>query len=474
VKALSFPLKKEKVAMYKENDTICAIATASGGALGVIRVSGPESIFVVDELFDKNLHKRSAGTFVFGHLMDGPEVLDEVLVNLFRGPHSYTGEDVVEISCHGSPYILQRAMELLVGKGTRLAEPGEFTQRAFFNGKMDLSQAEAVADLIASSSEASHRMAIRQMRGDFSKELKNLREKLLRLTSLLELELDFSDHEDLEFADRSELKQLCADIEKEISRLADSFRLGNALKKGIPVAIVGQSNAGKSTLLNAIVGEEKAIVSEIRGTTRDAVEDCVNLNGILFRFIDTAGIRATIDKVERLGIERTFAQIEKAEIVLWTFDATRFKTDFSELSSRILPLCKGKRLVLVLNKVDLKADVDVSRELIFCPKDTAVLPICAQKGRAGITPLLNWLSAHFCFSNVPFQGVIVSNVRHYEALDKARKALQRVAEGLASGLSGDLLSQDLRECLHHLTDIIGEVSTPDVLENIFKHFCIGK
>lgn len=482
--------------MYKENDTICAIATAPGGALGVVRVSGSEAIGAVNGMFDKDLTCRPAGTLTFGRLRDGDDVLDEVLVSLFRAPHSYTGEDVVEISCHGSAFILQRVLERLVQAGCRMAEPGEFTRRAFLNGKMDLSQAEAVADLIASSSAASHRMAMRQMRGDFSKELKLLREKLLHLTSLMELELDFSDHEDLEFADRTELRNLCAEAEREIGRLAGSFRLGNALKKGIPVAIIGQTNAGKSTLLNALVGEERAIVSEVKGTTRDTVEDCVNLDGVLYRFVDTAGIRATTDEVERLGIERTFSQIGKAEIVLWTFDVTRFAEDFAELSSRVLPLCAGKKLVLVLNKSDLVSaplrqqvssacppettteqslcPPGVSRELPLCPPGTSVLSISAKSGRPGIAPLTKWLSAHSGLDHLPLNGVVVSNVRHYDALTRAREAICRVSEGLAIGLSGDLLSQDLRECLHHLADIVGEVTTTDVLSNIFKHFCIGK
>lgn len=468
---------------YNENDTICAIATAPGGALGVIRVSGPAAVQAVDGIFDKTLAGRPQQALVFGHIMDGGEVLDEVLVSLFHSPHSYTGEDVVELSCHGSAFILQRVLELLVEGGCRMAEPGEFTRRAFLNGKMDLSQAEAVADLIASSSAASHRMAMQQMRGDFSNKLRALREQLLTLTSLLELELDFSDHEDLEFADRTELKRLCSEVESEVGRLADSFRLGNALKRGIPVAIVGQSNAGKSTLLNALVGEDKAIVSAIQGTTRDAVEDCVNIGGTLFRFVDTAGIRNTSDEVEQLGIERTFSQIERAEIVFWTSDITRFSADFAELSPRILPLCEGKQLVFVLNKCDLSAQSPTTapshtpewqRILDQCPSGTRILLISAKQGAPGIHPLTQWLAETAHLPQIAPDTILVSNVRHYKALTAARQALQRTSLGLASSLPGDLIAQDLRECLHHLSDIIGEVSSTDLLSTIFSRFCIGK
>ena len=314
--------------MNIQTDTICAIATSQGGALGVIRLSGPQAIAITSTLFrphqkEVELEKQKAYTITFGRIMDGEETIDEVLVSLFRAPRSYTGEESVEISCHGSAYILQRVLQLLIASGARLAQPGEFTQRAFLNGKMDLSQAEAVADLIASTNAATHRMALSQLRGGFSQELNRLRDQLLHFTSLIELELDFSDHEELEFADRSELQQLATKIEDTLSRLAHSFHVGNALKSGIPVAIIGETNAGKSTLLNALVGEERAIVSDIHGTTRDVIEDTVNLRGITFRFIDTAGIRQTTDTIENIGIERTFQKINQAEIVLWMIDSAQ-------------------------------------------------------------------------------------------------------------------------------------------------------
>ena len=345
--------------MYTQ-DTICAVATAQGGAIGIIRVSGPEAITVADRIFSPAsqdglpLSGRKPYTLTFGTIRDaGGEVVDEVLVSLFRAPHSYTGEDSVEISCHGSSYILQQVMQLLIRNGCRAAGPGEFTQRAFLNGKMDLSQAEAVADLIASSSAATHRLAMNQMKGGFSKELAALREKLLHLTSLMELELDFSDHEELEFADRSELKAIAAQIEQVIGGLVRSFSTGNAIKNGIPVAIIGETNAGKSTLLNALLNEERAIVSDIHGTTRDVIEDTMNIGGVTFRFIDTAGIRETSDTIESLGIERSFQKLEQADIVLWVIDRSAPHPDFARLSGQILPRCAGKHLIVVWNKADL-------------------------------------------------------------------------------------------------------------------------
>ena len=344
--------------MYTQ-DTICAVATAQGGAIGIIRVSGPEAITVADRIFSPAsqdglpLSGRKPYTLTFGTIRDaGGEVVDEVLVSLFRAPHSYTGEDSVEISCHGSSYILQQVMQLLIRNGCRAAGPGEFTQRAFLNGKMDLSQAEAVADLIASSSAATHRLAMNQMKGGFSKELAALREKLLHLTSLMELELDFSDHEELEFADRSELKAIAAQIEQVIGGLVRSFSTGNAIKNGIPVAIIGETNAGKSTLLNALLNEERAIVSDIHGTTRDVIEDTMNIGGVTFRFIDTAGIRETSDTIESLGIERSFQKLEQADIVLWVIDRSAPHPDFARLSGQILPRCAGKHLIVVWNKAD--------------------------------------------------------------------------------------------------------------------------
>lgn len=459
-------------------DTICAIATAQGGALGIIRVSGNNAINITEKIYSparkgNTLANQQPSTISFGYISNDNELIDEVLVSLFRAPHSYTGEDTVEITCHGSSYILQQVMQLLIKNGCRSAMPGEFTQRAFLNGKMDLSQAEAVADLIASSSAATHRLAMSQMRGGFSKELNDLREQLLNFTSMIELELDFSE-EDVEFADRHALRELADNIEKVISKLADSFNVGNAIKKGIPVAIIGETNAGKSTLLNALLNEEKAIVSDIHGTTRDVIEDTVNLHGVTFRFIDTAGIRETTDTIETLGIERTFQKIEQAEIVLWMIDSMGDRASFEQLSKEILPLTKNKKLILVFNKADLIND-DQKKELLLMADslDIEYVFISARK-RQNIELLENKLIVAAALPEISQNDVIVTNVRHYEALINARDSIRRVKEGLSMNISGDFLSQDIRECLHYLSDIVGEVSNHSVLENIFKNFCIGK
>ncbi len=461
-------------------DTICAIATAQGGAIGIVRVSGPKAIETVGQIFKpatgEPLSERKANTLIFGHIYlesGAGEPLDEVLVSLFRAPHSYTGEDAVEISCHGSGYILQRVIQLLIENGCRLANPGEYTQRAFLNGKMDLSQAEAVADLIASTSAATHRIAMNQMRGGFSKELAALRDRLLHITALLELELDFSDHEELEFADRTELAALAADIECVISRLVDSFSVGNAIKNGIPVAIIGETNAGKSTLLNALVGEERAIVSDIHGTTRDVIEDVINIEGISFRFIDTAGIRQTGDEVESLGIRRTFEKLDRAEIVLWLIDATQAEEQISRLSSQILPRLEGKQLIVVFNKADLAA---VSPDALCGsthPEGTQTNAISAKQAE-GIEELQTLIVAAARLPHIAPSDIIVTNARHVEALRHALCAIRRVQEGLQMNLSGDLVGQDLRECIYHLSDIAGEVTPDQVLGSIFKNFCVGK
>ena len=474
------------------HDTICAIATAQGGAIGVIRVSGPEAIAITCQHFrpiqGAPLTERKARTAIFGHLI-GPNgsMLDEVLVTLFRAPYSYTGEDSVEISCHGSSYILQQALRLLIDSGCRLAAPGEYTQRAFLNGKMDLSQAEAVADLIASTSAATHRLALSQLRGGFSQELSALRDKLLHLTSLMELELDFSDHEELEFADRSELSQIADDIERVIARLTHSFNVGNAIKNGVPVAIIGETNVGKSTLLNALVGEERAIVSDIHGTTRDVIEDTVNLHGITFRFIDTAGIRQTTDVVESIGIERTYQKMQQASIVLWMIDAIQETHPIPHyeggstnlLQSQILPLSEDlgespKPLLLLFNKCDqVSPEERTALEQAYAHINAPRLFISA-KSRIGLDTLESHLVEAAALPEISQSDVIVTNARHYEALTHALDAIRRVQDGLAMNLSGDFVSQDLRECIHHLSDIVGEVSTDSVLQNIFKHFCIGK
>ena len=458
-------------------DTICAIATAQGGAIGCIRVSGPEAIEITSCIFTPAATNRELGdskpyTLTFGRIYDGSEVIDEVLVSLFRAPHSYTGENSTEITCHGSAYILQKVLQLLIKNGCRMAAPGEYTQRAFLNGKMDLSQAEAVADLIASSSAATHRLAMSQMRGGFSKELATLRDQLLHFTSLIELELDFSDHEELEFADRSELCQLANNIEKVIARLVNSFNVGNAIKNGVPVAIIGETNAGKSTLLNVLLNEDKAIVSDIHGTTRDIIEDTVNIGGITFRFIDTAGIRETSDTIESLGIERTFQKLDQAEIVLWMIDATNAQAQITQLAGQLLPRCERKQLILVYNKADLVDNIQNSIPDNF-PDNVQSITLSAKK-REHIEELQRMLITSAHLPTITQNDVIVTNVRHYEALNNALEAIHRVQEGLTNNISGDFISQDIRECIFHLSDIAGEVTNDMVLQNIFQHFCIGK
>lgn len=467
--------------MNKE-ETICAIATGRGGALGIIRVSGPNAIINTDKIFipadktHKLLSERKAYTISYGHITnkDG-EIIDEVLVSLFRAPHSYTGENCTEISCHGSEYILKQIMQMLIDNGCRAANPGEFTQRAFLNGKMDLSQAEAVADLIASSSKATHRIAMNQMRGNFSHELRTLRDKLLRLTSLIELELDFSDHEDLEFADRKELKETSLQISTVISKLINSFSLGNAIKNGIPVAIIGETNAGKSTLLNTLSGDDRAIVSDIDGTTRDVIEDTININGTTFRFIDTAGIRETHDTIEAMGIERSFKALNKAEIVILIYDLQR-KDNFLDFYEKIHQHLINKQVILAMNKCDIVPESDIKiPEIIKISSNIHwhTITISAKSG-TNIEQLRNMLSELSCIPETSNNDIIITNVRHYEALTKALNAINHVEYGLTTSLTGDLIAQDLRECLFHLNDILGEVTTDEILHNIFKHFCIGK
>ena len=445
-------------------DTICALATAPGGALGIIRISGPQALEILSHVFSKNLTDAKPNTVHFGHIKDGTEVIDEVLVSVFRAPHSYTGEDSAEISCHGSRYILNKVLELLIQQGCRMANPGEYTMRAYLNGKMDLSQAEAVADLIAASNEANHQMAMSQLRGGISTKLSQLRDQLLKLTSLLELELDFSDHEDLEFADRSELLSLAKNINNHITHLAESFETGQAIKQGIPVAIVGKTNVGKSTLLNALLKDDRAIVSDIHGTTRDTIEDTIDINGITFRFIDTAGIRQTSDQVEQIGIERTYAAIDKARIVIWMVDAEPAQEELINMNK----LSENKKLILVRNKIDK------AKNTPFTIVKIPLIEISAKHG----THLSNLEQAIYEAADIPTpqqSDIIVTNARHYDALIRAHAHLQRVLDGMAQNISGDLLSEDLRLTLDTLSEITGGQITPnEVLGNIFKNFCIGK
>ncbi|MDL2247976.1 tRNA uridine-5-carboxymethylaminomethyl(34) synthesis GTPase MnmE, partial [Bacteroides sp. OttesenSCG-928-J23] len=443
-------------------NTICAISTAQGGAVGMIRVSGSEAINITDKIFTPfqshyRLTERKAYTLTYGRIYDQEEIIDEVLVTVFRAPHSYTGENSTEITCHGSPYILQQVMQLLIKNGCSLAQPGEFTQRAFLNGKMDLSQAEAVADLIASTSAATHRLAISQMRGGFSQELSSLRAQLLDFTAMIELELDFSE-EDVEFANRNDLLSLAGSIETVISRLVNSFSVGNVIKNGVPVAIVGETNAGKSTLLNVLLNEEKAIVSDIHGTTRDVIEDTINIGGITFRFIDTAGIRETTDTIETLGIERTFQKIEQAEIVLWVIDAREASAQLTKLSEKIRSLTANKQLILVFNKVDLIDDQQcssITKKVEDLFEKTPPTLFISAKHHQKTDKLQQLLTEAAHLPTVTQNDVIVTNVRHYEVLSRAQEAIQRVQQGLATNISGDFLAQDIRECIFHLSDIVG-------------------
>lgn len=460
-------------------DTICAITTAPGmGAIAVIRLSGDKAISIVDGLFcpakeGKKLIDQKGNSLHFGRIADGDAIVDEVLVSIFRNPHSFTGEDVVEVACHGSVYIQQALLRLFLENGARMARPGEFTQRAFLNGKMDLSQAEAVADLVSASSKVAHDIAMKQMRGGISDEIKKLRDELLTFISLVELELDFSE-EDVEFADRSRLSDLAQRIESMISKLAASFNYGNAIKKGIPVAIIGDANVGKSTLLNALLNEERAIVSNIAGTTRDAIEDVTVIDGIQFRFIDTAGIRTTNDEIEAMGIERTYSKMEQAEIVLTLIDASRSFNDIVISLTQMSDRLHNKNAALVINKIDV-ADAETIAELENMGKamDLPTLLISA-KSRKNIDQLTCFLVDSIQKKMTSANDVVITNMRHYESLMRAQKSISRVLKGLTTKIPTDLLAQDIRETLFHLGSITGEIATEDVLQNIFAHFCIGK
>lgn len=471
--------------MTNSEECICALATPAGGAIGIVRLSGKNAIEITDKVFvsvsGKQLSVAKPNTLHYGEIKDKDgHTIDDVLVSVFRAPHSYTGEDSTEISCHGSRYILQQVLLRLIEVGCRQAEPGEYTRRAYMNGKMDLSQAEAVADLIASTNKATHQMALSQLKGHFSSELTLLREKLLKMTSLLELELDFSDHEELEFADRSELRALAAEIEKKITTLAHSFETGNALKQGVPVAIVGKTNVGKSTLLNRLLHEEKAIVSNIHGTTRDVIEDTTLIDGITFRFIDTAGIRKTDDVVENIGIERTYQKMEEAKIVIWLLDAQPTEAEIEDMKEKN----QGKKLLMVFNKIDeisfdkavLSSDENSqpSSSVSLSDENVSILNISARTGE-NVSDLEQALVRAADIPEITENDVIVTSARHYEALLRADESLSRVLESMDMGMSGDIIAEDLKMVLEELGEITGgQISSQETLNNIFKHFCIGK
>lgn len=474
-----------------QEECICALATPAGGAIGIIRLSGSNAITLTDKIFQsangKSLEEAKPYTLHYGEIKDKDgNTIDDVLVSVFRAPHSYTGENTTEISCHGSRYILQQVLHRFTEVGCRQAEPGEYTRRAYLNGKMDLSQAEAVADLIASTNKATHKMALSQLKGHFSNELSLLREKLLKMTSLLELELDFSDHEELEFADRSELQALAEEINHKITTLAHSFETGNALKQGVAVAIVGKTNVGKSTLLNRLLHEEKAIVSDIHGTTRDVIEDTTLIDGITFRFIDTAGIRKTDDIVENIGIERTFQKMEEAKIVIWLLDEQPSASEIEEMKLKN----QGKKLLVVFNKMDKLENDKLAFDKFThsCGSDSseseasegdssepkAPLFISARTGE-NVSSLEQALVRAADIPEITENDVIITSARHYEALLRAHDSLSRVLESMEMGMSGDIIAEDLKMVLEELGEITGgQISSQETLNNIFKHFCIGK
>ena len=474
-----------------QEECICALATPAGGAIGIIRLSGSNAITLTDKIFHsangKSLEEAKPYTLHYGEIKDKDgNTIDDVLVSVFRAPHSYTGENSTEISCHGSRYILQQVLHRFTEVGCRQAEPGEYTRRAYLNGKMDLSQAEAVADLIASTNKATHKMALSQLKGHFSNELSLLREKLLKMTSLLELELDFSDHEELEFADRSDLQALAEEINHKITTLAHSFETGNALKQGVAVAIVGKTNVGKSTLLNRLLHEEKAIVSDIHGTTRDVIEDTTLIDGITFRFIDTAGIRKTDDVVENIGIERTFQKMEEAKIVIWLLDEQPSVSEIEEMKQKN----QGKKLLVVFNKMDKLENDKLEKDKFthFFGSDSSSsdssssdstesdppLFISARTGE-NVSSLEQALVKAADIHEITENDVIITSARHYDALLRAQASLSRVLESMEAGMSGDIIAEDLKMVLEELGEITGgQISSQETLNNIFKHFCIGK
>ncbi len=467
--------------MIRQGETICALATGSGGAISMIRVSGLDSLAVCSKIFhptDKSLKlpEQSGYSVLYGDIKDGEELIDDVLLTIFRMPHSYTGEDSVEISCHASPYVIKRILGLLINNGALAAYPGEFTQRAFMNGKMDLSQAEAVADIIASTSKAAHRIAVSQMRGGFSAEIKKLRSELLNFASLIELELDFGE-EDVEFADRHDLKAIIIRVRDMADRLAESFMAGNAVKNGIPVVIAGKPNSGKSTLLNALLMEERAIVSEIPGTTRDTVEDTIDIEGLTYRFIDTAGLRETEDVIESMGIRRTLEKVRQAAIILFIDEVTDDPGIINKRLETIRSIIKGadQRLIILLNKTDLASPAvisDINKKIERDGNDSLVF--ISAKEKTGIDELRKKLGESAITEMMNSDDVIISNVRHYEALKRISESLRRALEGLENSLPEDLIAIDIRQAIHYLGEITGEITTDEILGNIFKNFCIGK
>jgi tRNA modification GTPase len=467
--------------MIRKEETICAPASSSGGAISVIRVSGAQSIAICEKIFYPSdtglIIKEQAGfKIIHGEIRDGKEVIDEVLAGIYKAPHSYTGEDSVEISCHGSSYIVTRILELLIRNGAIAALPGEFTRRAFLNGKMDLSQAEAVADLVASATKTAHRIAMNQMRGGFSAEIGKLRSELLRFASLIELELDFGE-EEVEFADRKELSSIIQKVKELADRLANSFKLGNAIKNGVPVAIVGKPNSGKSTLLNALLNEERAIVSEIPGTTRDAIEDSIIINGLEYRFIDTAGLRDTSDKIESLGIRKTNEKILQASVILVVDEISETAEMINKRADSIRKMISGfdKRLIVLVNKIDEGDQIAIEslKNKIYLDIDDSLLFISA-KNLTGLDKLRSKLGKILEKERLSQEDVIISNVRHFEALQNVSESLGRVSAGLSDKLPEDLIAIDIRQAIHYLGEITGEITTDEILGNIFKNFCIGK
>lgn len=466
--------------MMLDQSTICAISTSPGiGAIAIIRLSGSEAINIADKIFKspkkgKTLAEQAANTIHFGQIIYQNEIIDEVVISLFKAPHSFTGENSIEIACHGSIFIQQKILEILVESVARLAQPGEFTQRAFLNGKMDLSQAEAVADVIASSNAAAHKLALNQMRGGFSKEINDLRKQLLHFTAMIELELDFAE-EEVEFADRTALQNLTEKIEKLLRKLKDSFQLGNVIKNGIPVAIIGETNVGKSTLLNVLLNEDKAIVSHIHGTTRDVIEDVINIHGTAFRFFDTAGIRDTKDHIENLGIERSYSKLELATIVLLVVDMENLypivKGRIDKIRKRI---SNDQLLIIVANKIDSGLSDTIQQLEVTDFTDNEKLVFIAAKQKKNLDELIDYMVHFINLDIASTEDIIVSNARHFEILKNAHEAISRVLIGLDTGITGDFLAQDIRECLHYLGEITGEITTNEVLGHIFKNFCIGK